>query len=81
MRNREQCDMQGLSEPVGALIALLFVHPFLTPLRLQYMLACVGGIMVRAGSQLPMHCACVATLLLVICPSIMSLLMSLLMSL
>ncbi|KAK9816964.1 hypothetical protein WJX72_007575 [[Myrmecia] bisecta] len=35
----------GLSEPFGAFLALLFVKPFLTPLRLQYMLAFVGGIM------------------------------------
>lgn len=40
------CIVQGLSEPIGALIALLFVKPFLTPLLLQYMLAFVGGIMV-----------------------------------
>ncbi len=40
--------LQGLSEPVGALIALLFVKPFLTPNLLQYMLAFVGGIMVRS---------------------------------
>ncbi len=44
--------MQGLSEPVGALIALLFIKPFLTPLLLQYMLAFVGGIMVRACAAL-----------------------------
>jgi len=37
--------VSGLSEPVGALLALLFVKPFLTPLRLQLMLAFVGGIM------------------------------------
>lgn len=37
--------LSGLSEPLGALFALLFVKPYLTPLRLQYMLACVGGIM------------------------------------
>ena len=43
--------LQGLSEPVGALIALLFVKPFLTPLLLQYMLAFVGGIMVRHPQQ------------------------------
>lgn len=47
------CLLQGLSEPVGALIALLFVKPFLTPLLLQYMLAFVGGIMV--GTNLPVH--------------------------
>ncbi len=38
--------LQGLSEPVGALLALLFIKPWLTPLLLQYMLAFVGGIMV-----------------------------------
>ena len=43
--------LQGLSEPLGALIALLFVKPFLTPLLLQYMLAFVGGIMVRHAQQ------------------------------
>ena len=42
--------VQGLSEPVGALIALLFVKPFLTPLLLQYMLAFVGGIMVSTAT-------------------------------
>jgi zinc transporter ZupT len=42
---------QGLSEPLGALIALLFVKPFLTPLLLQYMLAFVGGIMVCHAQQ------------------------------
>ena len=36
---------QGLSEPLGALIALIFIKPYLTPTRLQYMLAFVGGIM------------------------------------
>lgn len=35
----------GLSEPVGALLALVFVKPFLTPERLHYMLAFTGGIM------------------------------------
>ena len=44
---------QGLSEPVGALIALLFVKPFLTPNLLQYMLAFVGGIMV---SKIALNC-------------------------
>ena len=39
--------MQGLSEPLGALMALLSIKPFLTPMRLQYMLAFVGGVMVR----------------------------------
>ena len=36
---------QGLSEPVGALIALVFIKPYLTPLRLHLMLAFVGGVM------------------------------------
>lgn len=39
--------MQGLSEPLGALMALLLIKPFLTPMRLQYMLAFVGGVMVK----------------------------------
>ena len=48
--------LQGLSEPVGALIALLFVKPFLTPLLLQYMLAFVGGIMVgKHPPAVPSH--------------------------
>lgn len=38
--------VQGLSEPLGALMALLSIRPFLTPMRLQYMLAFVGGVMV-----------------------------------
>ena len=40
--------MQGLSEPLGALMALLLIKPFLTPMRLQYMLAFVGGVMVKS---------------------------------
>lgn len=36
----------GLSEPFGALIALLVIYPFLTPLRLHLLLGFVGGIMV-----------------------------------
>lgn len=35
----------GLSEPLGAALALALFKPFLTPLRLQLMLAYVGGIM------------------------------------
>lgn len=35
----------GLSEPVGALLALLVVKPFLTPRLVHLMLAFVGGIM------------------------------------
>eukprot|EP01025_Chloroclados_australasicus_P058655 TRINITY_DN7389_c0_g2_i2.p2 TRINITY_DN7389_c0_g2~~TRINITY_DN7389_c0_g2_i2.p2 ORF type:complete len:182 (+),score=30.48 TRINITY_DN7389_c0_g2_i2:43-546(+) len=37
--------LSGLSEPVGALIALLFVRPFLSEEWLHYVLAFVGGIM------------------------------------
>jgi ZIP family zinc transporter len=36
----------GLSEPVGALIALKFMKPYLTPTRLEHLLAGTGGIMV-----------------------------------
>ena len=35
----------GLSEPVGALLALLLVKPFLTAARLNYILGFVGGLM------------------------------------
>lgn len=35
----------GLSEPAGALLALLFIKPYLTPLLLQYLLAGTGGVM------------------------------------
>ena len=35
----------GLSEPVGALLALVLVKPFLTPARLHYILGFVGGLM------------------------------------
>ena len=35
----------GLSEPVGALLALKFMKPYLTPERLDYLLAGTGGIM------------------------------------
>ena len=35
----------GLSEPAGALMALLFIKPYLTPLLLQYLLAGTGGVM------------------------------------
>jgi ZIP family zinc transporter len=35
----------GLSEPAGALLALCFVKPYLTPMRLQYLLAGTGGMM------------------------------------
>lgn len=42
---RQRRGEQGLSEPVGALVALVFIKPYLTPLRLHLMLAFVGGIM------------------------------------
>ncbi|KAL3152332.1 hypothetical protein ABBQ32_001396 [Trebouxia sp. C0010 RCD-2024] len=42
----------GLSEPFGALMALLSIRPFLTPMRLQYMLAFVGGVMVSITLRL-----------------------------
>ncbi|KAI7843151.1 hypothetical protein COHA_003322 [Chlorella ohadii] len=35
----------GLSEPLGALLALLLVKPFLTETRLHYILGFVGGLM------------------------------------
>jgi zinc transporter, ZIP family len=35
--------LSGLSEPLGALAALAFVKPFLTPLRLQFTLAFTGA--------------------------------------
>jgi len=38
--------VSGLSEPVGALIALKFMKPYLTPKRLEHLLAATGGIMV-----------------------------------
>lgn len=38
-------NLQGLSEPLGALIALLLVKPFITEEPLHYILAFVGGIM------------------------------------
>ena len=51
---------QGLSEPLGALIALLFVKPFLTPLLLHFMLAFVGGIMVSVSARRGYHRAAAA---------------------
>lgn len=38
-------ELQGLSEPLGALIALVFVKPFISEEPLHYILAFVGGIM------------------------------------
>ena len=37
--------VSGLSEPAGALLALCFVKPYLTPALLQYLLAATGGMM------------------------------------
>ena len=54
------CALQGLSEPVGALVALLLVKPFLNENVVHYLLAFVGGIMVRlaspAAESLPCSC-------------------------
>lgn len=41
---------QGLSEPLGAFLALATLRPFITEDRLHYLLAFVGGIMVRRGA-------------------------------
>ena len=37
--------VSGLSEPAGALLALCFIKPYLTPMLLQYLLAATGGMM------------------------------------
>jgi hypothetical protein len=37
---------KGLSEPLGALAALLFIRPFLDKIFLNYIIAFVGGVMV-----------------------------------
>lgn len=37
--------VSGLSEPLGALVALLFIRPFLSKVFLNYMIGFVGGIM------------------------------------
>ena len=37
--------VSGLSEPAGALLALCFIKPYLTPTLLQYLLASTGGMM------------------------------------
>ena len=37
--------LSGLSEPAGALLALCFIKPYLTPMLLQYLLASTGGMM------------------------------------
>jgi ZIP family zinc transporter len=37
--------VSGLSEPAGALLALCFIKPYLTPILLQYLLASTGGMM------------------------------------
>jgi ZIP family zinc transporter len=42
---------QGLSEPLGALVALLFIRPLLSKVFLNYMIGFVGGIMVLPLSQ------------------------------
>lgn len=40
------CAAQGLSEPLGALVSMLLLRPFLDAERLQYVLAGTGGLMV-----------------------------------
>lgn len=55
--------VQGLSEPVGALIALLVVRPTESSTMLnQYMLAFVGGIMVSLPLILPIASIASSTL-------------------
>lgn len=39
----------GLSEPLGALVALLLLRPFLNMERLQYVLASTGGLMLAVS--------------------------------
>jgi zinc transporter, ZIP family len=43
--------LSGLSEPLGALLALVFVRPFLTPLRLHCLLAFTGVLSGRRWSK------------------------------
>jgi hypothetical protein len=45
--------MQGLSEPIGALVALVAVKPFISEEPLHYILAFVGGIMLAGGDLGP----------------------------
>ncbi|XRB05933.1 zinc transporter ZupT [Pycnococcus provasolii] len=45
MRALAIATVSGLSEPLGALIALTFLHKHLTELRLAYLLAFTGGVM------------------------------------
>ena len=47
--------LQGLSEPLGALIALLIVRPFLSQTLVHLMLAFVGGIMVGLPPSLALQ--------------------------
>lgn len=47
----------GLSEPLGALLALLLVKPFLTEARLHYILVRPGGGgHAVEGTQCALHC-------------------------
>lgn len=61
--------LQGLSEPAGALIALLAVGPYLTPEGLQLVLGTVGGIMIAVCvvELLPEGRKCVPGLVVPIC--------------
>ncbi len=39
--------LSGLSEPLGALLAFLFLSPFITPLMMGFLLAIIAGIMIH----------------------------------
>jgi zinc transporter ZupT len=51
--------LSGLSEPLGALLALVFVRPFLTPLRLHCLLAFTGAWR-KLSVPSPADCATIA---------------------
>jgi zinc transporter, ZIP family len=48
--------LSGLSEPLGALAALAFVKPFLTPFRLQFTLALTGARLCLLADQTAKQC-------------------------
>ncbi len=50
--NKYDSGEQGLSEPVGAMLALFVVRPFLSEALLHFILAFVGGIMVTRAISL-----------------------------
>lgn len=47
---------QGLSEPLGALAALLFIRPLLSEGFLNYMIGFVGGVMASACVRMTREC-------------------------